>query len=51
MKLVILEVLESMKTTSLRYSQSITLESILSRFKDSFDKVHYQPVETVLELI
>ncbi|EGQ7791702.1 hypothetical protein I6Z01_000122 [Vibrio parahaemolyticus] len=49
MKLVILEVLENVKTTSLRYSQSKTLESILSRFEDSFDKVYYQPVETTLE--
>ncbi|MBM4888891.1 hypothetical protein HYO43_07765 [Vibrio parahaemolyticus] len=49
MKLVILEVLENVKTCSLRYCQSYALESTLSRFKDSFDKVYYQPVETTLE--
>ncbi len=49
--LEILEVLENMKTTSLRYSQSITLESILSHFKDSFDSMYYQPTETVLESV
>ncbi|MEA5263095.1 hypothetical protein VB383_10250 [Vibrio parahaemolyticus] len=43
--------MNKLKTCSLRYSQSTTLESILSIFEDSFSEVYYQPVETVLESI
>lgn len=44
------DISEFLKNTSLRYSQSTTLESILSSFKDSFNKTYYLPVKTTLEL-